>query len=86
MINQRDKAMVPDDEPPRSESIQMASVEEQGVLMSRIGHYDETGSNPQRNLVAEVTRTESRTLSFSKIHKFGTWNQLAILLQALMDT
>ena len=32
------------------------------------------GSNPQGNPVAEVTRTEHQTLSFSNVHKVGTWN------------
>ena len=52
----------------------MATGEEQSVLMSMTGHYKRIASNPQENIVAEVTRTESQTLSFSNIHKIGTCN------------
>jgi len=72
--NLRDKAIVPDDERSRFENTKMATGGEQSVLMSSNGCFDGTGSNPQRNSIAEVTRTESRTLSFSNVHKIVTWN------------
>ena len=72
--NLRDKAIVPDDERSRFENTKMATGGEQSVLMSSNGCFDGTGSNPQRNSIAEVTRTESRTLSFTNTHKIGMCN------------
>lgn len=74
MSSKRRQDMVLDDGKPRSESTLTATGEKRQNVSSRYGSNDVTKSNPQGNLVADVTRIERTVSSFKNKHLIGTWN------------